>query len=357
MKVNELLQTMIKAGISDIHFKAGSPPLLRVNGELNSTNFDPLNASAIEELASSLMNATQKARFAQEHELDLSYAVDGLSRFRVNVYRQKGTVALTLRVVPLKVKRLEELNLPHDTLQKLTNEARGLILIAGITGSGKTTTLNAMIDSINENHKLQVVTIEDPIEYFHADKKSSIVQREVGSDTHSFQNALKYSLRQDPDVVAIGEMRDYEAVSAALTAAETGHLVLSTIHTMDAAQTIDRIADVYPAHQQHQVRAQLANVLKGIVAQRLIPSADGQTRWPATEILIGTSLVRKLVAEGKPQDLYRAMEQGDYYKMHTFDQDLLRLASSGKISLEEALSNASNPDDLALKARGIGAAK
>lgn len=356
IKVNELLQLMVKIGISDIHFKAGSPPLIRVFGELSVTEFDPLPPKAIEELAFSLMNENQMAKFKQEHELDMSYAVDGLSRFRVNVYQQKGTVALTLRVVPLEIKGIDQLNLPSEVLKKLSGESRGLILVAGITGSGKTTTLNAMVNHINENMKVHVVTVEDPIEYYHKDQQASIVQREVGSDTASFQNALKYILRQDPDVVVIGEMRDHEAVSAGITAAETGHLVLSTIHTMDAVHTINRIIDAYPPHQQQQVRTQLSNVLKGVIAQRLLPAVDQKSRVPATEILIGTSLVRKLIASGKDQDIYRAMEQGEYYNMHTFDQDLFRLLQSNKISVKEAMDNATNPDDFALKARGIGLA-
>ncbi len=354
LRVNELLQLMIKAGISDIHFKVGSPPLIRVNGSLTPTEFEPFTPAAIEELAFSLMNETQKAKFTEEHELDMSYAVDGLSRFRVNVYRQKGTVALTLRVVPLKIKTIEELNLPGEVLIKLAAESRGLVLVTGITGSGKTTTLNAMINHINETSNVHIVTVEDPIEYYHTDKKSSIVQREVGPDTRSFQSALKYVLRQDPDVVVIGEMRDHEAIAAALTAAETGHLVLGTLHTMDAVQTIDRIVDSYPPHQQSQIRMQIGNVLKGVVAQRLISTADNTARLPATEILVGSSLVRKLVAEGKTLELYRAMEQGEYYKMHTFDQDLVRLVQENKITMEEALDNATNPEDLTLKARGIG---
>ena len=236
----------------------------------------------------------------------------------------------------------------------MASEQRGLILVAGVTGSGKTTTLNAMVNYINENFTYQIVTVEDPIEYYHTDKKSSIVQREVGPDTDSYKNALKFALRQDPDVIVIGEMREVEAIAAGITAAETGHLVISTIHTADASSTVDRIVDAYPQHQQTQVRNQLGRVLRGVIAQRLLPSADGQMRWPATEILVGSPLVRKLIVEGKPQDVYKAMEQGEYYKMHTFDQDLIRLAQEKKISMEEAVSNATNPEDLALKVRGIG---
>ncbi|MFH1368707.1 MAG: PilT/PilU family type 4a pilus ATPase [Elusimicrobiota bacterium] len=353
MNINELLQLMIKKGISDIHFKVGSAPLIRVNGKLVSTGFDQFTPKHIEDLAGSLMSPEQKKQFEQENELDMAYAIDELSRFRVNIYRQRGTPALTLRVVPLKVKTFEELNLPAETLKKLASETRGLILITGVTGAGKTTTMNSMLDYINANFSYNIVTVEDPVEYFHKDKKSSISQREVGLDTKSYVKALKYILRQDPDVIVIGEMRDYEAMAAGITAAETGHLVLSTIHTMDAVQTIDRIVDSYPPHQQGSIRAQLANVLKGIVAQRLVRSKDGESRYPATEILIGTSLVRKLVADAKIPEVYKIMEQGSYYGMHTFDQNLFDFYKEDKITLEEALDKSTNPDDLTLKLKGI----
>lgn len=353
MNVNELLQLMIKKDISDIHFKAGSAPLIRLNGRLVSTGFDQFTPKHIEELANSLMNAEQKKAFESENELDMAYHVDELSRFRVNIYKQRGTVALTLRVVPLKVKTFEELNLPIETMKKLASENRGLILIAGVTGAGKTTTLNAMLNYVNECYSRNIVTVEDPIEYYHTDKKSSISQREVGLDTKSYAKALKYILRQDPDVIVIGEMRDHEAISAGITAAETGHLVLSTIHTMDAVQTVDRIVDTYPPHQAGAIRAQLSNVLKGIVAQRLVPGKGENARFPATEILVGTSLVRKLIADGKSQDVCKAMEQGAFYGMHSFDQDLVRLCKEGKITTEEALDISTNPDDLTLKLKGI----
>ncbi|MHB9154810.1 MAG: type IV pilus twitching motility protein PilT [Endomicrobiales bacterium] len=353
MNFNELLTVLVKKGISDVHFKAGSAPLVRVHGRLVSTGLDRFTAPHVEELASSLMNAEQKKQFEAENELDFAYSVDGVSRFRVNMYRQRGTLALTLRVVPFLVKTIEELNLPAEPLKKLAAEPRGLILITGITGAGKTTTLNSMLDYINENFPYKIVTVEDPIEYYHADKKSSLSQREVGEDTRSYAVALKHVLRQDPDVVVIGEMRDFEAMQAGITAAETGHLVLSTIHTMDAVQTIGRIVDSYPPHLQNTIRSQLANVIKGIVAQRLVLAKDGEGRLPATEILIGTSLVRKLIAEGKIAEVYKAMEQGSYYGMHTFDSDLMQFYLKGRISLEEALDKASNPDDLSLRLKGI----
>ncbi len=353
MKVDELLKLMVKAGISDIHFKSDSAPLIRLNGKLILTEFEDFTAKDIEELAYSMMNKEQKEKFEQEYELDMSYSIEGFSRFRVNVYRQKGSIALTLRVVPVKIKSWEELNLPADILRKLCHELRGLILFSGVTGAGKTTTLNTCLDYINKNFSYKIITVEDPIEFYHSDRKSFISQREIGSDTKSFKNALKYALRQDPDVVVIGEMRDFDAISSGITAAETGHLVLSTIHTIDAVQTIDRIIDNYPAHQQNQARIQLSNVLKGVFSQRLCFTSDGKSRIPATEILIGTSLVRKLILENKTNEIYKAMEQGGYYGMHTFDQDLYRLYTEKKITLEEAIDKASNPEDLQLKFKGL----
>ena len=353
MNVNSLLQLMIKSGISDIHFKANATPLIRIHGKLLSTKFDKFTPDKIEELAFSLMSEEQKAKFMSENELDFSYSVSDVSRFRINVYRQRGTIALSMRVVPLKVKDFAELNLPVDVLNKLCTESRGLILITGVTGAGKTTTLNAMVDYINENYDYNIVTVEDPIEFYHHDKKSTISQREVGSDTKSFKSALKYILRQDPDVIVIGEMRDYEEISAAITAAETGHLVLSTLHTIDAVQTIDRIMDTYPPHQQNQVKTQLSNVLKAVICQRLCFRTDVEERIPAVEVLVGTSLVKKLILENKIIEITKAMEQGEYYGMKTFDQDLHKLFKEKKINMEEALDKAANPEDLMLKLKGI----
>ncbi|MDD5687030.1 MAG: PilT/PilU family type 4a pilus ATPase [Elusimicrobia bacterium] len=353
MNVSELLQTMLRKGISDIHFKVGSSPVVRINGNLAATGLENFSSKHVEEIAYGLLNEEQKKRFEAENEIDVSYSVDDVSRFRINIYRQRGTLALTLRVIPLQVKPFEELNLPSRILKKLAEVPRGLILFAGITGAGKTTTMNAVIDYINEKFAYKIVMIEDPIEYFHKDKKSFVCQREVGVDTKSFGKGLKYVLRQDPDVVCIGEMRDFEAISAGIAAAETGHLVLSTIHNMDTVQTIDKIIDAFPPHQQHQVRISLSNVLKGIVAQRLIPTIKGDVRLPATEILIGTSLIRKNIADAKSTEIYKLMEQGEYYGMNTFDQDIINLYKEKKITLEEALENATNPDDLMLKITGI----
>jgi twitching motility protein PilT len=353
MNIDEFLKLLIKKCISDIHFKAGSVPRVRLNGRLICAGTDVLNAEHIEELATGLMSPAQKVIFDRENEIDFAYAIDNVSRFRANMYRQKGTTALTLRVVPLKVKAFAELNLPDETLKKLAQESRGLILIAGVTGAGKTTTLNAMLDYINENFEYKIVTVEDPIEFYHSDKKSSVSQREVGSDTKSYASALKNVLRQDPDVIVIGEMRDFEAVDAAIIAAETGHLVLSTIHTMDAVQTIDRIIGTYPPHHQSIARTQLSNVLRGIVCQRLCITREGEERIPVTEILVGTSLIRKHISESKLAEAYKSMEQGSYYGMHTFDMELHDLYKRGKISLEEALDKSSNQEDLKLKLRGV----
>src|SRR6185437_1504059 len=276
-----------------------------------------------------------------------------VSRFRVNVYRQKGTIALSLRVIPLDLKSFENLNLPAATLQKLCSMPSGMILIAGVTGAGKTTTLNAMIHYINENFAYNIISIEDPIEFYHKDKKCSVSQREVGSDTQSFGSALKYILRQDPDVIVIGEMRDPETIAAAVTAAETGHLVLSTIHTIDALHTMQRIVDSYPPTQQEQIRVAVANVLRGVVAQKLLPTMDGQARIPCLEIMMMTPYIRQLISDGKAGDVYTAISRGQNEGMMTFDQDLLRACKEGKIAQETALIESSRPDNFLSMLQGI----
>jgi twitching motility protein PilT len=347
--INKLFQTMLRSGISDIHFKAGTPPMVRIHGRLMSSGFNKMGAEHIEELARLLMNDNQRAIFERDNELDMSYSVPDLSRFRVNVYRQKGSVALSLRVVPLQVKSFEDLNLPAETMRKLCQNTRGMLLVAGITGAGKTTTLNSMVDYINKNFAYNMIMIEDPIEYYHTNDKSSIAQREVGQDTPSFGSAVKHLLRQDPDVVVLGEMRDAESIQAGITAAETGHLVLGTIHTMDASQTMGRLLESYHPAEQAGAKTRIANVLKGIVAQRLLESADGRERFPATETLVVTSLIRKLLMEEKANEVNRAIEQGAYYGMHSFDQDIIRLFNEHKITKEEALDASTNPDDLLVK--------
>ena len=345
----KLFQTMVRSGISDIHFKANASPMVRVHGRLVSSGFTKMTGPHIEELAAVLMNDTQRTRFEKDHELDMAYTVPDLARFRVNIYKQRNTVALSLRVIPLHIRSFQELNLPLDTLTKLCSNTRGMILFTGITGAGKTTSLSAMIDHINRAYSYNIITIEDPIEYYHEDVKSSIAQREVGHDTESFSSSVRHILRQDPDVVVLGEMRDAEAIRAGVTAAETGHLVLGTIHTMDAAQTMGRLLESYDSNEQEGARSRIANVLKGVISQRLLEAVDGKSRFPATEILVVTSLIRKLLVEEKPQELHKAIEQGQYYGMHSFDQDILRLFNEKKISKEEALDASSNPDDLLVR--------
>lgn len=353
MEYKRLIELMIRDGISDILFKPGSCPLIRVNGQLVQTNLEPLSAQQTEEITKSLLSADQFKEFSKKNEMDIACTVDGVSRFRANIYRQKGSIAVALRTISFKIKAFEDLHLPAQTLKKLISAGRGLILFSGVTGAGKTTTMNAVLNYINSNFTYNIITIEDPIEFIHTDVKSSISQREVGSDTSSFKEALRHVLRQSPDVIAIGEMRDLETISAALSAAESGHLVLSTIHTIDAVNAVSRIVDAFPPHEQKVIRQQVASVISGIVGQRLVRSSDGKTRYPATEVLIGTTFVKRLLTEGKTEEVARLMSQDTYYGMHTFDQDLEHLHSQNLISTQEALNHATNLEDLALKLRGV----
>ncbi len=351
--VKKLLEIMLKKNISDIHLKANSAPLIRLNGELMEASSEKLSPDAIRSVADALLDKEQKKSFESEYDIDFAYSVEGLARFRVNISMERGNPTLVLRVIPTKVKSFEDLNLPASVLTKLCSESRGLVLITGITGAGKTTTMNAMIDYVNSNIKCKIVTVEDPIEHYHFDKKSSISQREIGRDAKSFEMALKYVLRQDPDIIVIGELRDYESMRAAMTAAETGHLVMATIHTVNAAQTVERIISLYPPHLEAIVRSQFANVIKGIVAQRLVLSKNNSMLYPITEIMIGTSLIRNIITEGKYSEINKAVEQGSFYGMKTFDQNLYELCMEGKISTETALENATNIDDITLRLKGI----
>lgn len=356
MDLTSLLKLMVSKGISDVHFKANATPAVRIHGKLvPAVNLQKLSAADIEKILKVILTPEQAKQFESLDEMDLAYSLEGVSRFRVNLFRQRGTPALSLRVVPMKLKGFADLNLPTKAMDKLAEESRGLILFAGITGAGKTTSMNSFLHMLNQRESYRIITIEEPVEFYHEDAKSSVIQREVGKDTGSFAGALKHVLRQDPDVVVIGEMRDPETIHAALTAGETGHLVLSTIHTMDAVQTIDRIVDSFPAHQSAQVRQQLALVLKGVVAQRLVVAKDGRGRFPATEVLLMNSLLRRHLIEGKNAEVHKSIEAGEYYGMHTFDQDLMRLLTEGKIDKKAVLENASNPDDVALKLKGVGA--
>ena len=355
MDVNELLKTAHSQGASDLHIKVGSTPILRINGELYPIPEEKrLSQEDTVKIAFAVMNPGQREIFKKRNDIDLAYSVPGLGRFRCNIFIQRGTVGLVFRVIPMRIPTTEELLLP-DIIKKIANETRGLILVTGTTGSGKSTTLAAMIDHINANKTDHIMTIEDPIEYLHRDKRSIVNQREIGSDTESFSKALRAAMRQDPDVILVGEMRDFETIQTALTAAETGHLVLSTLHTIDATETVNRIISVFPPYQHKQVRIQLASVLRGIISMRLVPKIDGKGRVPAVEVLIATATVKDCILDpDKTKSIADVIAQGTiHYGMQTFDQSLFNLYKSGLISYDEALRRASNPDDFALKVKGI----
>jgi twitching motility protein PilT len=355
MELNDILTIAVKAKGSDVHIKAGLQPVVRIDGRLRPIpNAPRMSSDAIREMALTLMNEKQKKHFEEFFEVDLSYGIPGLSRFRVSAYLQRGSVAMVFRIIAFGVPSFSNLNLP-PVLEKLSMEQRGLILVTGTTGCGKSTTLAAMIDFINENRTCNIITVEDPVEYLHKDKKSIISQREIGFDTLTFANALKSALRQDPDVILVGEMRDLETIETALTAAETGHLVMSTLHTLDAAETVNRIISVFPPYHQRQVRMQLSNVIKGVISQRLVPRADGKGRVPAVEVMIGTARVRECIDDKeKTKQIPEAIAQGVIsYGMQSFDQSLMSLYTNKLITYEEALRQSSNPDDFALKISGI----
>lgn len=355
MDLNEILTIAFKAKGSDIHIKTGLPPIVRIDGRLHPIpNAQRLSPDFVSEIALSMMNDRQRRIFEENSEVDLAYAVPGLGRFRVSVYRQRGSVAMVFRTIAMIIPTMEGLNLP-PVIKKICQEERGLILVTGTTGSGKSSTLAAMIDYINTNRTCNIITIEDPVEFLHRDNKSIISQREVGSDTPNFSAALKGALRQDPDVILVGEMRDYETIETAMTAAETGHLVMSTLHTMDAAETINRIIGVFPPYHQRQVRIQLASIIKAVISQRLVPRIDGKGRVPAVEVMLASARVKDCIDDkDKTKQLNDAISQGFItYGMQTFDQSLMRLLSSKLISYEEAIRQCSNPDDFALKISGI----
>jgi twitching motility protein PilT len=355
MQIDDLLRIGMERKASDLHLKVGNYPHLRVDGELVPlTEQTRVSAEDMLNMAFSMMSNRQKQKFKENAELDMAYGVAGLGRFRVNVFQQRGNVGLVLRVIPTKIKPIDELYLPK-IVDKICEEARGLVLVTGVTGSGKSTTLAAMIDRINSMRSEHIITIEDPIEFLHRDKKGFVNQREVEVDTPSFASALRASLRQDPDVILVGEMRDLETISTALHAAETGHMVFSTLHTLDAVETINRIISVFPPPEQKQVRMQLAATLKAVISQRLVRRADGAGRVPAVEVLISTAYVRECVmTPEKTRNIREALAAGtSQYGMQTFDQSLYDLYSQSLISYEVALENATNPDDFKLRVQGI----
>ncbi len=355
LDLNHILQVAIKGGASDIHLKAGLPPMFRVDGSLLPLrDAARLTPEELARAASGIMNNLQRERFKQSYDVDLAYGVPGVGRFRVNVFQQRGSVGMVFRVIPYKVQSMESLLLPK-VVERIAEERRGMILVTGTTGSGKSTTLAAMIEHINSTRTSHILTIEDPIEFLMRDKRSVINQREVGTDTPNFARALKAALRQDPDVILVGEMRDFETIETAMTAAETGHLLLSTLHTMDAAETINRIISAFPPHQQGQARLQLAGLLKAVISQRLVPRADGRGRVPALEVMIVTGLIREMIMDpSRTHEIPDAIAKGHVsYGMQTFDQSLLTLLRGQYVTYEEALLQCSNPDDFALRVSGV----
>src|SRR5215472_8906118 len=355
MHVNDLLKVAVDQGASDLHLKVGSYPMMRVGGRLRPVTDDKrLDHEDVVAMSAAIMSTQQRQKFKQVQEVDLAYSVPGLGRFRCNIFQQRGTVGVVLRVIPMQVNTIDELGLPA-ILKKIAEEERGLVLVTGTTGSGKSTTLAAMIDHINKTRSTHVMTVEDPIEFLHRDNKSMVNQREVSVDTKSFAHALRSALRQDPDVILVGEMRDFETIETGLLAAETGHLVFSTLHTLDATETINRIIAVFPPHQQKQIRVQLASVLKAVVSQRLIPRADGKGRAPAVEVLISTAFVRDCIVDKDKTHLIPSAiaAGGSQYGMQTFDQSIFSLYEQGIVSYEEALRWVSNVDEFKLKIQGI----
>jgi twitching motility protein PilT len=355
LKIDDLLRVACGHGASDLHLKVGAFPVMRISGELRPIDDAPrLKPEDTLDMAFAIMSNRQKQRFKEVSEVDIGYGVKELGRFRANIFQQRGTVSLVLRVIPDRTRTSRELGLP-PVIERVTEERRGLILVTGATGSGKSTTLAAMIDRINERRSGHIVTIEDPIEFLHADKQSFVTQREVDVDTRSFAEALRGALRQDPDVILVGEMRDDETIETALTAAETGHLVLSTLHTLDATETVMRIVSSFPSHQQKSVRIQLAGILKAVVSMRLVRAAKGSGRVPAVEVMVSTALIRDyIINEEKTYLIREAIAAGaSQYGMQTFDQSLFQLVQSGLISMEEALHNASNADEFKMRVSGI----
>jgi twitching motility protein PilT len=354
MTLKQMLEEMLSTRASDLHIRMGVKPTLRIDGALRPISDEHVTAEAMEDIMNQILSDDQKKRFLQRNELDLALSVSQMGRFRINFYRQRGTVAIAIRAVNTTIPSFEELNLP-SVIKKLSNHRRGLIVLTGTTGCGKSTTLAAMIDHINSSRPENILTIEDPIEYIHRNKKSIISQREIGGDTESFVTALRHAFRQDPDVILIGEIRDLETMSIALTASDTGHLVLSTLHTLNALETINRIISFFPPHQHQQIRLLLAATLRAIICQRLLPRCDGPGRVPAVEVLVNTGLVSEYVVDPlKTVLIPELIESGAIqYGMQSFDQSIMDLYKNGMISYEEALVQATNPSDFELRVKGI----
>lgn len=355
MNIDELLKIAIEMDASDIHLKVGSHPQLRIHGVLTALAQLPrLTAKDTEELANQMMGDFQRKKLKEDLDLDLAYSLSGFGRFRGSIFHQRGSLAIAIRIIPLEVRSIQDLLLP-DIIEKIAGYERGLILVTGSTGSGKTTTLASMIDFINAHRRRHIITIEDPIEFFHKDKKSSICQREVGWDVKSFSRGLRGALREDPDIILVGEMRDLDTIETALLAAETGHLVLSTLHTLDAPETVNRIVAVFPPHQQRQIRLQLAMILRAVISMRLIPRKDGKGRVPAVEVMITTPYIQDCIQDREKTMLIRdAITAGvSQYGMQTFDQSIYHLYQQGHISFEQGLRYSTSPDDFRLRVEGI----
>ena len=357
--INVLLKKAVEQLASDLHIKAGGHPIIRIDGALTEMQNEPrLTTEDIKGIAKTVLGETRWEEFSKTRDIDIAYSVSGFGRFRCNCYVQRGSVGIVFRAVPLNILDIEQLHLPV-VLRKIAREPRGLILVTGTTGSGKSTTLASMIDYINSNRTENIITVEDPIEYLHRDKKSIVSQREVGSDTDTFAKALRAAMRQDPDVILVGEMRDFETIQTALIAADTGHLVLSTLHTADAVETINRVISVFPPYQHKQVRMQLASVLRAIISMRLVPKADGKGRVPAVEVLIATEMIKGCIENPDKTKLIHDVVAGgtSQYGMQTFDQSLLDLYRKELVNYEDALSRASKPNDFALMVKGVQSTK
>jgi twitching motility protein PilT len=356
MNIKKILEAMISQGASDLHVKAGLPPVIRVDGKLKHLDFSIPKPKDLEEIAGQILTPAQSERFQRTREVDFAFGVTGLARFRANFYVQRGSIAMVFRHVPVEIKAVDDLYLPA-IIKELATKTRGLIFVTGTVGSGKSTTLAGMVREINTRANKNVITIEDPIEFLHHDEKSIINQREIGSDTSSFHEALRHILRQDPDVILVGEIRDALTMEISLMAADTGHLVLTTLHTTDATQTINRVISFFPPHQHQEIRYLLASTLQSVIAQRLIPMKEGKGRVPAVEVMIVTSTIREYIIDpDKTPLIQQAIREGvSSHGMQSFDQSLMKLFTDGKISMEEALKNSSNPHEFSLRLKGIQA--